>query len=336
MHCRNQWHASHRTCDRTRVNETAQRRPSKLFALAQLVRLPNVFTAVADVSMGCLFVLGAFNTWGSDDFIAYAILIAVSCLMYCGGMVLNDVFDYDVDQQERPERPLPSGRLSVNFAQFFGFELLLLGTALGWTVSFLGDSVLTGIVASLLAVAILLYDAVLKSTLLGPVAMGACRFLNVLLGMSLLEGGEFDAVHFLVAGGIGVYILGLTIFARQEAENSNRIALAVGSVVMLLGISSLAALAEVAPERLIDQLQNRTMSWYTFWLVVSMLTVWRCARAIARPEPVWVQMAVKNGILSLIILDAAVIYGVAGLSSAVVVLALLLPTIVLGKWLYST
>ncbi|MCG8586336.1 MAG: UbiA family prenyltransferase [Pirellulales bacterium] len=318
------------------MNDTTASNPSKLFTLAELVRLPNVFTAVADVSMGCLFVLGAFNTWGSDTFITYAMLVATSCLMYCGGMVLNDVFDYEVDLKERPERPLPSGRLTVNFAQFFGFELLLLGTALAWTISFFGGSVLTGIVASLLAVAVILYDAVLKSTLLGPFAMGACRFLNVLMGMSLVEGGQFDGVHYLVAGGIGVYIVGLTIFARQEAEESNRVVLVVGSVVMLLGISALAALAEIAPDLLIDQLRNRTMSWYTFWLVVSMLTVWRCARAIARPEPIWVQMAVKNGILSLIILDAAVIYGVAGLSSAVAVLALLVPTIFLGKWLYST
>ena len=26
-------------------------------------------------------------------------------------MVLNDVFDYDIDRAERPKRPLPSGRV---------------------------------------------------------------------------------------------------------------------------------------------------------------------------------------------------------------------------------
>ena len=39
-----------------------------------------------------------------------------------------------------------------------------------------------GVVAALLATAILLYDAWLKRTPLGPLAMGACRMLNVLLG----------------------------------------------------------------------------------------------------------------------------------------------------------
>jgi 4-hydroxybenzoate polyprenyltransferase len=318
------------------LNDTANANESKFFALLQLVRLPNVFTAIADVSMGCLFVLGGFETWEPAQYFTFGLLVVVSCLMYSGGMVLNDVFDLEVDQLERPDRPLPSGRLSANFAQFFGFELLLLATALGWTISFMAGSILSGVVATMLVIAVLLYDVVLKSTLLGPLAMGACRFLNVLLGMSVVATGEFETVHFLVAGGIGIYIVGLTIFARQEAEQSNRAVLACGTIVMLLGIGCLAALAEIAPERLIAAMQNRLMSWYTFWIVLAMLTVWRCARAIARPEPVWVQMAVKNGILSLIILDAAVVYGVCGMTSAIAVLALLVPTVVLGKWLYST
>jgi 4-hydroxybenzoate polyprenyltransferase len=317
------------------VNDTTAN-PSKFFALAELIRLPNVFTAAADVSMGCLFVLGTFGTWESRQFVEYALLVVVSCLMYSGGMVLNDLFDYDVDLRERPDRPLPSGRLSVNFAQFFGFELLLLATALGWTVSFLSGSILTGMVATILAASVLLYDIALKPTLLGPLAMGACRFLNVLLGMSVVESGRFETVHLLVAGGIGVYILGLTIFARREAEHSSRFVLILGTLVMLVGLCMLASLAEFAPERLIDQLHGRNLSWYTFWLIVAMLSVWRSARAVARPEPGCVQMAVKNGILSLIVLDAAIVYGVCGLPSAVVVLALLVPTTLLGKWLYST
>ena len=297
--------------------------------------------------MGCLFVLGAFGVWiggesgfvmlwDAGDFIMLAMLALVSCLMYSGGMVLNDVFDYEIDAKSRPDRPLPSGVISLNFAQFFGFELLLIATALGWTISYLSGSVLPGVIATLLVGAVLLYDIVLKSTPLAPLAMGACRFLNVLLGMSVLARGTFEPMHFLVAGGIGVYIVGLTIFARQEAETSNRAVLVAGTLVMLAGIGMIAGLAKLSPERLIGPLQGKALSWYFFWVVVSVLTVWRCARAISRPEPIWVRMAVKNGILSLIVLDAAIVYSVCGLVSAIVVLSLLVPTIVLGKWMYST
>ncbi len=329
------------------MSQTTPANPSRIFALLQLVRLPNVFTAAADVAMGCLFVLGAFGArdgdnsefvilWNSDEFVVFGMLTLVSCLMYSGGMVLNDVFDYEVDMKERPDRPLTSGRISVNFAQFFGFELLLIATALGWSVSYLTNTILPGAVATLLAVAVILYDVVLKSTVVAPLAMGACRFLNVLLGMSVMASGSLESVHFLVAGGIGVYIVGLTIFARREAETSSRIVLAVGTTVMLAGIGMIAGFAEFSPEMLIAPLQNRALGWYFFWIVVSVLTVWRCARAIARPEPIWVQMAVKNGILSLIVLDAAIVYSVCGMPSAVIVLSLLVPTMVLGRWIYST
>jgi hypothetical protein len=49
-----------------------------------------------------------------------------------------------------------------------------------------------------------------------------------------------------------------------------------------------------------------------------------------------VQTAVKHAILTLIVLDAAVILAVAGPLFALPVLALLVPSLLLGKWVYST
>ena len=98
-------------------------------------------------------------------------------------------------------------------------------------------------VAALLATAILLYDAWLKRTPLGPLAMGACRMLNVLLGMSAID-APFHAEHWLVAGAIGVYVAGITLFARNETERSSRLQLAAATAVMLLGIAMLAWLPQ--------------------------------------------------------------------------------------------
>ena len=44
------------------------------------------------------------------------LLVASGCL-YTAGMVLNDVFDYEIDRHERPFRPLPSGRISLGAAR---------------------------------------------------------------------------------------------------------------------------------------------------------------------------------------------------------------------------
>ena len=119
----------------------------------QLLRAGNVFTAVSNILAGFLLAHGEWQpVW------PLVFLILSSIGLYLAGMVLNDVFDYEDDSQKRPDRPLPSGRISVNFAQFFGFELLLIATALGWTVSYLSNDILPGVIATLLAVAIILYD----------------------------------------------------------------------------------------------------------------------------------------------------------------------------------
>ena len=69
--------------------------------------------------------------------------------------------------------------------------------------------------------------------------------------------------------------------------------------------------------------------------VLAALIGTRCLRAVVEPVPVRVQMAVKQCILSLVILDAAACFVVHGLPGALIVLVLLVPTVVLG-WRIET
>ncbi len=162
---------------------------SKLIAYVQLFRLVNLPTALADVLMGYLFTHPSLN----PPQYSVALLLS-SGLMYSAGMALNDVADIEVDRAERPERPLPSGRIGVGAARWLGYEMLLFGVAFGVMVSYaIGRAnghfdPRAGGVAIGLAVLILLYNGLLKRTPLGPVALGGCRFLNVLLGMSAAHG----------------------------------------------------------------------------------------------------------------------------------------------------
>ena len=101
-------------------------------------------------------------------------------------MVLNDVFDREQDARERPTRPIPSGRISIGRAAAIGWTLIGRRRRAG-LVGRRGGAATggPGVVATLLAATVSGYDAVLKRTPLGPLAMGACRTLNVLLGMSV-------------------------------------------------------------------------------------------------------------------------------------------------------
>jgi len=306
---------------------------STLLAYLELVRLPNVFTSMADVVMGFLFTHAALTP---GDGWVFALLVAASSALYAAGTVLNDVFDYQRDQHERPERPLPSGRVSPAAARRLGLGLLVLGIALACAAAVAAGDSRPALVGSLLAGCVVLYDGVLKSTPLGPVAMGACRMLNVLLGMSASP-DPWRAEHWLVAAAVGTYIAGVTWFARTEARRSRRVSLALAAAVILSGIGLLSLLPRVAdPQRVVRLLQAEPQRWHLLMLVLAGLIGLRSLRAVIEPLPTRVQMVVRQCILSLVLLDAAACFVVRGLTGAVSVLVLLVPAAVLARWIPST
>jgi len=306
---------------------------SSLRAYLQLLRAPNLFTAMADVAMGFLFTHAAI---GGGDASVFALLVAASVLLYAAGVVLNDVFDFPVDAQQRPDRPLPSGRISLAAARRLGGALLLVGVASAWLAALLAADLRPGLVGTGLAACVVLYDAVLKRTPLGPVAMGACRTLNVLLGMSAAAGAWHDE-HWLVAAAVGTYIAGVTWFARTEAGQSRRRHLAPATAVIVAGIGLLGLVpGRCDQDQIVSLLREEPGRWTLLMAVLGALIGVRCLRAVIEPVPYRVQMAVKQCILSLVILDAAACFVVRGIPGAVMVLVLLIPTVVLGWWIEST
>src|SRR5262249_55124171 len=147
-----------------------------------------------------------------------------SAALYCGGMVWNDYFDIEQDRRERPFRPLPSGAITLSQAAWLG-SLLLVG---GWVLAIFagwrrdGFDSIPGFLGGLLVAAILLYDRWLKHKWFGPIGMGLCRSLNVLLGCTVVGANVIPwPLRFHLAGVVGLYIVGVTWFARTEARQTN-------------------------------------------------------------------------------------------------------------------
>jgi 4-hydroxybenzoate polyprenyltransferase len=331
--------------------------PSLLRSYCQLLRLPNVFTAVADVAMGFLVVQG---TWfpttvsylGRGNAVLLGMLVVASALLYGAGVVLNDLFDLPRDRIERPERPLPSGRISPRAARWLGGEMLLAGVLISCAVAQAVQDIWPGVIGTTLAITIVLYDTVLKRTPLGPLAMGACRALNVLLGMSVLPGmvslshahapGTWQHVHLLFAAAIGLYVAGITWLARNEAGRSKRLHLIAATLVMLAGIGLLA----VAPRWLEELvLFGHARPWllrmepWRWWSFIAVIALWLggwCFRAIVEPTAEDVQLAVGRAIMMLVILDTAACCVVRGPFWAFRILLLLLPASLLSRWIQST
>ena len=316
------------------ASPAAESKSSKLVAYVQLFRLANVFTALADVLMGFLFTHPDLKAAIELQSRAVPLLLA-SALLYTAGMVLNDVFDVELDRTERPERPLPSGKITVTAARWLGFAMLIAGAALPAVFVIQAHTWRPLAVSGGLALLVLLYDAILKRTPLGPLAMGGCRFLNVLLGMSLVA-GPWSAVNYQVAGSIGLYIVGVTWFARNEAkETIYRGQLLLATLVIVGGIGLLAWFPwHMDPQDLSPRFDPD--NWRLFCLVLGAFITWRCVRAIFDPHWDFVREAVGACIMSIIMLDAAASFPVCGPLGPLVILPLLLPLTFLRRWSYAT
>jgi hypothetical protein len=317
----------------TTPTHSARNRPpiEMLRAYLELVRAPNLFTAMADVVAGFLFA-NPFLT--SDQNLVLALLACASSCLYAAGVALNDVFDADLDSHERPERPIPSGRIPLATARRIGWGLLGAGIILAGAAAALAGTARTALVGLLLAACIVLYDRFLKRTPLGPLGMGTCRMLNILLGMSATA-LSWGTGHWWAAGAIGVYIAGVTWLARNEAGRASRWQLTLATLVILAGIASLSLLPRWV-DRPVPLVIEDPKRWYLLIGVLTAYTALRCFQTVAEPETRVVRAAVKHCILSLVILDAVICYLVWDVRGAIAVFAFLIPAKALGQWIYST
>jgi 4-hydroxybenzoate polyprenyltransferase len=286
----------------------------KLVGYLRLMRLPNIVTAMSDVLAGVAIAGSLISiTFGrvaegplslgklmlqQDSTetvkIILLLLLATSCL-YGGGVVLNDVFDAKLDRTERPERPIPSGLISKRSAAIFGFLLLLIGIV---AAAFTNTNNLfsqTTLLATLIAIGAVVYDKWSKhNDFLGPLNMGICRGLNLLLGMSVVA----YALQFFWAIALVpvIYIGAITMISRGEVHGGSRKTLYLAAVLYII----------VAVTILVVSYMNDTLTKsLPFVLLFCLLIFPPLQTAIVRPEGPKIGKAVKSGVLALILMNAS-------------------------------
>lgn len=284
----------------------------------RLARLANWFTAAADIVMGAWIASGG-EFQGSE----LTLLVVASIALYGAGMVANDLADFAIDRIERPQRPLPAGQISRRAAANTTFGLTILGIA---AAEFAG--VASGIVALVLAVVIFGYNAFAKRTPLGPIVMGLCRSLNVVLAMSPWLGSGIPFWLASIPLGNGVYIAGVTFFSRRETTQSSPGKLTHAAAWMAAGLAIHAVGFLAAPA-------ISPLAWPALAAFAAVLGM-PVARAIRAPGPAAVQRAVKTAILGLVALDAVLALAHAGPVAGLAVLGLLAPAVLLGRWFPPT
>ncbi len=172
----------------------------------ELVRAPAALTVLGDTVAGAAAA-------GQPMRGRRLLLPLASASFYWAGMALNDWADRELDAAERPERPIPSGRVSAGAALTTGGVL----TAAGLGLAGLGGGRRALGTASALAAAVWAYDTRLKGTVAGPLGMAACRALDVLLG----AGGDRTAAA-PAAAALGTHAFGVTVLSGGEVHGGSR------------------------------------------------------------------------------------------------------------------
>ena len=287
----------------TEISHTSRPAASALRSYLELMRPANMVTALADV-------LAGFAVAGLSDPEKLPWLLAGGLALYGGGVTFNDFFDRRLDAIERPERPIPSGRAGARSAAMLGGALLLAGIACA-----LQASAASGAVAGVLAVAAVAYDAVGKHIpVVGPLLMGSCRGLDVLLGVSAST--SVLAEHWYVAAVPLAYIAGITLLSAGEVHGGSRPRAWISSA--LLGLAGVAVL-------FLGRASTLRLGAVAALLA---LLAWRVGpafyRACLRPGAAEIRAAVKAGVISLVFLDASLAAAYQGLWYALGLVALVL------------
>lgn len=287
---------------------------SRINVYLKLVRPANLLTAAADVLAGV-----AISGYFAEGFVAVPsiVLLVISTMaLYGGGIVFNDIFDRQIDAVERPERAIPRGLISLRRARILGMVLLISGVLIAFIVSSV-----SGLLAFLIAGLALLYNKVSKHHgFFGPLNMGACRGLNLLLGISILP------LMLSELAFIGIvpllYIYSITMISQGEVHGGNRRKLYVAAVLYALVLGMILGFA----------FSNGTVLTTSIFLMIYGVMIFRpLVRAINDPVGRNIGKAVKAGVISLILMDAAWAAASSELWAAVAIAAMLPVSLWLAK-----
>ena len=179
---------------------------------AALTRISNLPTCWTNVLTGC-----AIGSMGASEPVAILpviILAIIISLFYMAGMALNDLVDVKIDKEQRPDRPIASGRISPRAALLF--IVMLFATAFILLLIYFAHCIYFALA---LCAMIVLYDLTHKRFALSVVFMASCRALIYAISAYAIFGGstrEFWTTTATASAVLGLYIALVTLIARSE------------------------------------------------------------------------------------------------------------------------
>lgn len=286
------------------------------------MRPANIVTSLTNVISG---ITASLYILKNENFLNYsniAYLLIATTGLYGGGIVFNDFFDSDIDTIERPNRPIPSGLVTKKQAALLGSFLFIVGLIAAKKVSL--EAFIISLIICFLC---FLYNIKTKHyRWLGGLTLAVCRGLNLLLGTALIEG---SVLYFWP---LGLIPFGLTIaitsVSQVEVSGNDTNILKKSLIFYLITILTFCVL--------IFNYTNKINFYPLFLMLFVTINGFYITNALKNPIPINIQKVVKWGVLSFIILDAAITSSFSNFYYGVIVLCLLPASIVLSKFFAVT
>lgn len=257
------------------------------------MRPANIVTAVADILAG-IIISGYLTSTISNSLLPVFLLVLSTIGLYGGGVVFNDVFDAELDRIERPERPIPSGLVSQQSATILALLLLLLGIGAAYFVQEDLFS-LPVFFAMAISIASVVYDKWGKHhAFLGPVNMGLCRGLNLLLGISIVPAMVWQ--YWWLGIVPIIYIGAITMISRGEVHGGKKTTIYTAAFLYLLVLAAISWLAYT----------NGHLLYATGFIVLfGIMILLPLSKAMQDPVAKNIRQSVKAGVLAVILMNAA-------------------------------
>ena len=291
----------------------------RLTGFLRLMRPANIVTAIADILAG--IIISGYLASPEYSLLPIFLLVLTTTGLYGGGVVFNDVFDAEVDKIERPERPIPSGLISKKNATVFALLLLAMAIIAASFVHNGGLLSLSSLFAFIIAVAAVVYDKWGKHhSLLGPVNMGLCRGLNLLLGMSIIPAAVMQ--YWWLGIFPIIYIAAITMISRDEVHGGKKKTLYGAAFLYLIVLAAITWFAYAKNNQL-----------YAVWFIAlfAIMIFLPLSAAIKDPVAKNIRRSVKAGVLAVILMNAAWAAAFGAIGWALIILCLLPLSILLAR-----
>ncbi|OWT33189.1 geranylgeranylglycerol-phosphate geranylgeranyltransferase [Methanobrevibacter sp. 87.7] len=177
----------------------------------EIIRPGNAIMAViAVILMGIV---------GHNYSIPIILSLIATFLALGGGNTINDVFDYKIDCINKPNRPIPSGRISLKIAKTYAYTLFIVAIIIGGIITYLVSSIWPIIIVAGACLLEYFYARNLKSSvLIGNITVGFLTGLCFIFGGTVI-GAETNTFKIIIISLILGFFAILMTTAREIVKD---------------------------------------------------------------------------------------------------------------------